>query len=103
MSSNSDQPFGYVTIRIPVRLVTESESWEMPQPYTVLEVGEAELVAHDMPPAWHSCLREELVEAGIDMADWTDEEVTAACTRPAETEAAPVSDLGLFIRPEAVR
>lgn len=89
MSSNTDEPLGYVTIRIPIRSVVERESWEIPQEYTVLEVGEAELVSHDMPAGWHGSLREELVESGIPLANWTDEEVADACTRPADTESAP--------------
>jgi hypothetical protein len=80
---------GYVTIRIPIRSVVERESWEIPQEYTVLEVGDAELVSHDMPVGWHESLREELIESGIPLANWTDEEVADACTRPADTESAP--------------
>lgn len=56
---------GYVTIRIPIVTVTESESPEIPQEYTYLEPGEAELVSHDMPSGWHESLREQLAEAGI--------------------------------------
>lgn len=85
--SNTDEPLGYVTIRIPIRSFVERESWEMPQEYAVLEVGDAELVSHDMPAGWHGSLREELVESGIPLADWTDEEVAAACTRPTDTES----------------
>jgi hypothetical protein len=103
LSSNPDQPLGHVTIRIPVRSVTESESWEIPQEYTYLEPGEAELVSHDMPSGWHESLREQLIESGIHLADWTPQELAATCTRPAETTAAPAPSLELFGYPKEAR
>ncbi|WP_139187290.1 hypothetical protein [Pseudarthrobacter chlorophenolicus] len=96
MSSNTDQPLGYVTIRIPIHAVTESESWEIPQEYTYLEPGEAELVTHDMPSGWHESLREELIESGIRLAQWTPEELASTCTRPAEAAPSQAPSLQLF-------
>lgn len=61
---------GYVTLRVPIRLVEESESPEMPEVYTFLETGEAELVTHDIPAAWHEHLRDEMIECGIHLGDW---------------------------------
>lgn len=83
----TQDPIGYVTIRVPIHAVTESESWEIPQEYTYLQPGDAELVTHDIPAGWHELLREQLVESGIPLAPWTDEEVAAACTRAADTES----------------
>lgn len=89
MSSHDEQPLGYVTIRIPIFTETESESWEMPQEYTVLAPEQDELVSHDMPFHWHDSLREQLVESGIELAYWTPEQIAATCTLPADTESAP--------------
>ncbi|QOT19717.1 hypothetical protein HMI59_23810 (plasmid) [Paenarthrobacter sp. YJN-5] len=95
LNTTPDKPLGYVTIRIPIRSVTERESWEIPEEYTYLEPGEAELISHDMPAGWHESLREQLIESGIYLAQWTAEEVAAACTRPAEPPK-PVRTLDLF-------
>lgn len=103
MSSNPDQPLGYVTIRIPVMSVTESESWEIPEEYTYLDPGEAELVSHDMPVGWHESLREQLIESGIYLAQWTPEQIASTCTRPAEQTPAPAPSLELFGYPRPVR
>lgn len=97
MSSNPEQPLGYVTIRIPVMAVTESDSWEIPQEYTYLAPGDAELVSHDIPAGWHESLREQLIESGIHLADWTPDELASTCTRPAEAPAAPVGSLSLAL------
>lgn len=97
MNTTPDEPLGYVTIRIPVRAVTDRESWEIPEEYTYLEPGEAELVSHDMPAGWHESLREQLIEfGGISLAQWTPEEVASTCTRPAEVTSAKDPLLDLF-------
>lgn len=90
MSSKPGQNLGYVTIRIPVMAVTESESWEIPQEYTFLDPGEAELVSHDIPSGWHESLREHLVESGVHLAYWTPEEVASTCTLPVGAPDSPV-------------
>lgn len=67
---------GYVTLRVPIRLVEESESFEIPEVYTYLQPGDAELVSHDIPAAWHKHLREEIIECGgISPAEWTEKEL----------------------------
>lgn len=80
----AQDPLGYVTVRIPIHAVTESESWEMPQEYTYLQPGDAELVTHDIPQGWHESLREQLIEFGLSYAPWTQEEIAAKSTRPPE-------------------
>lgn len=81
---------GHVTIRVPVYEVRDQESWEIPEEYTYLAPGDAELVTHDIPESWHEALREQMAEHGIDLAEWTPEQIAAACARAAE--AAPEPD-----------
>lgn len=80
----AQDPIGYVTVRIPIHAVTESESWEIPQEYTYLQSGDAELVTHDIAAGWHESLREQLIEFGVSYAPWTEEEIAAKSTRPAD-------------------
>lgn len=84
----TEEPIGHITLRVPVFLVTESESWEMPKEYTYLAAGEAELVSHDIPFGWHESLREELIESGgIEMDNWTPEQLADTCTRSGDEPA----------------
>ncbi|QOD05942.1 hypothetical protein [Pseudarthrobacter sp. BIM B-2242] len=55
---------GHLTVRIPIRLVEDRESWEIPEVYTYLEADPAELVSHDIPVAFHERMRETLEESG---------------------------------------
>jgi hypothetical protein len=71
---------GYITLRIPLRRVVESESWEMPKEYTYLEPGPAEIVTHDIPLSWHENLREEMLECGVDLGTWGEAELAATTT-----------------------
>jgi hypothetical protein len=82
-----DGIIGHVTLRIPIHAYTERESFEIPQTYTVIEPGDAELVEHDLPVGWHGSMREMLSESGITVGPWTDEHIAAACTRPAASVA----------------
>ncbi|MBG0738726.1 hypothetical protein IV500_04745 [Paeniglutamicibacter antarcticus] len=90
---------GYITLRVPIRLIKESESWEIPEVYTYLQPGEPELVSHDIPAAWHERLREELEEGGgIEVGQWGPEELAATTTlseHPLPTEP-PLPSLDLF-------
>lgn len=66
-----DDVIGHLTVRIPIRLVEDQESWEIPQVYTYLAAGPAELVSHDVPVEFHGHLRDELVESGgIEVGEW---------------------------------
>lgn len=72
---------GHLTVRIPIRLVEESESPEIPEVYTYLDAGPAELVSHDIPASWHAYLRDELVESGgIEVGAWGPAELEATTT-----------------------
>lgn len=76
-----DKLLGYVTIRVPIFEVTESESWEIPQEYTYLATGESELVSHDLPTDYHESLlfeRDEMLERDVTLGGWTEEEIAAA-------------------------
>lgn len=74
-------PIGYLTVRIPIRLVEESESPEMPEVYTYLDAGPAELISHDIPIAFHEHLRDELVESGgIEVGEWGPAELAGTTT-----------------------
>jgi hypothetical protein len=84
---SDDAPIGHITLRIPIFKETDSESWEIPQEYTYLVPGDAELVSHDVPSHWHDFLREHLIESGVVMGEWTTEHITATCTLP-DDEAA---------------
>lgn len=62
---------GHITFRVPILLVEESESPEMPEVYTYPDVGPAEIISHDIPVAWHAHLRDDLVEAcSFDVGEW---------------------------------
>lgn len=77
----SPDPIGYITLRVPIHLVKESESWEMPQVYSYLQSGEPELVSHDIPISFHEHLRDELVECGgIEVGKWGPTELAATTT-----------------------
>lgn len=94
-----DGIIGHITLRIPIHAYRESESWEIPEEYIVLEPGEAELVEHDMPAGWHASMREMLTESGITTAPWTDEQIAEACTREeagAPMPAEPMTPLELI-------
>lgn len=67
---------GHLTIRVPVYQVRDQESWEIPQEYTYLAAGAAELASHDLPLEWHESLRDDLVEAGgIEIGEWGPKEL----------------------------
>lgn len=76
-----DGIIGHITLRIPIHAYTDRESWEIPEEYTYLEPGQAELVEHDMPAGWHAHMREALIESGTRCAAWTDEQIAETCTR----------------------
>lgn len=94
----SIRPVGYLTLRVPISLVEDRESWEIPQPYTYLDAGPAELVSHDIPVSFHASLRDDLVEIGGIRGTWGAEE-TAQTTllheHPMPAEPAPPT-LDLF-------
>lgn len=75
-----DKLLGYVTIKIPIFEVTESESWEMPQEYTYLATGESELVSHDIPTGYHEWLlpSEQMLEWEITPENWTPEQIATS-------------------------
>lgn len=79
---SADELIGHLTVRIPVYAVTESESWEIPEEYTYVNAGDAELVSHDVPASWHGNLREDLIEGGLTLAPWSVEELAAKTTTP---------------------
>lgn len=94
-----DGIIGHITLRIPIHASTERESWEIPEEYTVLEPGEAELVEHDLPAGWHPTMREMLTESGITVGPWTDEHIAETCTREEPQEPfgpSPAEDLFLL-------
>jgi hypothetical protein len=67
----SSRPIGYLTLRVPISLVEESESPEIPEVYTYLDAGPAELVSHDIPTSFHAHLHDDLVEVlGLAVGDW---------------------------------
>jgi hypothetical protein len=72
---------GHLTVRIPVRLVEDQESWEIPQIYTYLEADPAELVSHDIPMAFHERMRETLEESGgFQVGSWGEAELAETTT-----------------------
>lgn len=72
---------GHLTVRIPVRLVEDQESWEIPQIYTYLEADPAELVSHDIPMAFHERMRETLEESGgFRVGSWGEAELAETTT-----------------------
>jgi hypothetical protein len=72
---------GHLTVRIPIRLVEDQESWEIPQVYTYLEADPAELVSHDIPVAFHERMRETLEESGgFQVGTWGEAELAATTT-----------------------
>lgn len=72
----SSRPVGYLTLRVPISLVEESESPEMPEVYTYVDAGPAELVSHDIPASMHAYLRDDLVESGgLQVGDWGPKEL----------------------------
>lgn len=71
---------GYITLRIPITLVRESESWEIPEEYTYLSAGEAELVSHSIPARFHQGLRDDLIECGIHPAQWDEADLAEKTT-----------------------
>jgi hypothetical protein len=77
---SDDNLIGYITLRIPLHRVVESESWEMPEQYVYLEPGPAEIVTHDIPLSWHEHLRDEMIECGVDLGTWGPEELAATTT-----------------------
>jgi hypothetical protein len=93
---------GYVTIRIPITEITESESWEIPQKYTYLEVGKSELIEHDIPERYHEWVlisNDEIYEHDIALGGWTREEVTKTHTpsdAPIISSDLPFPELGKF-------
>jgi hypothetical protein len=86
---------GHLTVRIPIHLIEDQESWEIPQKYTYVAAGDAELVSHDIPAALHERFRETLEESGgLPVGTWGEAEM-AATTTLAETPlpaAAPRPD-----------
>ena len=81
----SEKHLGYITVRIPVAMVRESESWEMPEEYTYMVPGQPELVSHDIPPFYHQSLlleRDEMPEPEVTLGGWTSEEIAAAFNPP---------------------
>lgn len=94
-----DGIIGHITLRIPIHAYTERESYEIPEEYTVLEPGDAELVEHDMPASWHASLPEYMGEWGIARGEWTDEHIATTCTRQEPKEPfgpSPADDLFLI-------
>lgn len=72
---------GHLTVRIPIHLVEDQESWEIPQIYTYFSAGAAELVSHDIPVEFHEHLRNELVESGgIEVGEWGPADLAATTT-----------------------
>jgi hypothetical protein len=98
----SSRHLGYVTIRVPITEVTESESWEIPEKYTYLEVGESELIEHDIPERYHEWVllsRDEMYEHDISLGGWTSEEVAAThvpSDAPLIPNDIPFPELGKF-------
>lgn len=67
----AEELIGHIVFRVPILRVTDRESWEIPQEYTYLAPGDAELVSHDIPSALHETLRDDLIEARyLEYGDW---------------------------------
>lgn len=72
----ADELIGHIVLRVPIVRVTEAESWEIPQQYTYLAPGDAELISHDIPASFHGHLREELAEVRyVEYGDWGPDEL----------------------------
>jgi hypothetical protein len=97
---------GHLTVRIPVRLVEDQESWEIPQVYTYLETDPAELVSHDIPMAFHERMRETFEESGgFEVGTWGEVELAETTTlheHPMPVRA-PLPVLDLFSFQKAAR
>jgi hypothetical protein len=65
----SEKKIGHLLVRVPIFAVTESESWEMPEEYTYIAPGDAELIEHTIPVAWWMQLSEDIAElhGGIEL------------------------------------
>lgn len=57
-------PLGYIDVRIPISVYKQSESWEIPEEYEVMDMGKAEIIGHTIPERyWQS------MSMGCDISD----------------------------------
>lgn len=96
---STDQLVGYLTVRVPVYAVTDSESWEIPEEYTYLSPGDAELVSHDIPDSWHEALSHDKQDFDISLGEWSEDDIAAKCTNAPEAAPAAAETSGLVASP----
>lgn len=81
---NAEKPLGYVTLRVPIMAVTDSESWEIPEEYTYLRPSKAEIVGHDIPERDWQHLRADIQDHGVELEDWTIQKLSKTNKRDPE-------------------
>lgn len=84
-----NEVIGHLTLRVPIRLIEDQESWEIPEVYTYVAADDAELVSHDIPAEHHERFRETLEESGgIQVGTWGEAELAATTTLPGSATGA---------------